>query len=372
MNKKSHIFYHALEETLVCPITRMIFLYPATATDGNIYEFQAIEKWLKITDISPVTGQKLPSKTLMPAHAVRNIVNNLLQYKPELKTKQYILEKKNNKDYLYEFKAVLNNKDFTKIYEYENFEIGLFIDMFYAFLLDAPLEIIKYLVDNATDFSLINDDTLIHKIAEYKNKSDVVRYFINKGIDLTKRDCNYNTLLHIVCKYQYSDLINFLIDKYVDLNIGLDIPGNDLNYPVHCILYNDYLLEADQIKLLEKFKNLEHENNNRIRVIHEACDCNTNPNNLIKYIVERGVELDCPDKYGYNPIHYLCQNPVNIPMITYFLEKNVNIECTTNSGKKPIHLLSPLTSLSIIKLFMDKGAKIEDCENIYDSESETE
>lgn len=42
--------------------------------DGCSYERSAITAWLEVRDTSPVTGELLPSKELLPNHALRNMI----------------------------------------------------------------------------------------------------------------------------------------------------------------------------------------------------------------------------------------------------------------------------------------------------------
>jgi U-box domain len=44
------------------------------AGDGHSYEKSAISEWLKTRDDSPVTGQPLAAKDLLPNHALRQMI----------------------------------------------------------------------------------------------------------------------------------------------------------------------------------------------------------------------------------------------------------------------------------------------------------
>jgi transcriptional regulator with GAF, ATPase, and Fis domain len=47
---------------------------PMVLTDGHTYEQRHIEEWLKTHDTSPVSGARLPQKTIFPNHALRNAI----------------------------------------------------------------------------------------------------------------------------------------------------------------------------------------------------------------------------------------------------------------------------------------------------------
>jgi U-box domain len=43
-------------------------------SDGHSYEQRAISEWLQTHDTSPVTGQLLATKDLLPNHALRQLI----------------------------------------------------------------------------------------------------------------------------------------------------------------------------------------------------------------------------------------------------------------------------------------------------------
>jgi hypothetical protein len=47
---------------------------PVVAADGNTYEREAIEAWLRTHDTSPMTNQQLPHKALVPNLALRSSI----------------------------------------------------------------------------------------------------------------------------------------------------------------------------------------------------------------------------------------------------------------------------------------------------------
>lgn len=44
---------------------------------GHSYERRAIQEWLRSNSTSPVTGALLPSKTLVPNHALRSLIEGM-------------------------------------------------------------------------------------------------------------------------------------------------------------------------------------------------------------------------------------------------------------------------------------------------------
>ena len=54
-------------------MTQCLMIDPVITTDGLTYERAAIEEWLATHDTSPLTGEKLESKVLVPNVTVRGM-----------------------------------------------------------------------------------------------------------------------------------------------------------------------------------------------------------------------------------------------------------------------------------------------------------
>lgn len=62
-------------DSFLCPITRETMVDPVICCDGHTYERKAIEQWLRSSSRSPKTNQSLPSRILIPNHAMRNSID---------------------------------------------------------------------------------------------------------------------------------------------------------------------------------------------------------------------------------------------------------------------------------------------------------
>ena len=58
----------------MCPISAEYMLNPVLAADGQAYERVEIERWLKDNDTSPLTNEKMDTKTLVPCHALKAMI----------------------------------------------------------------------------------------------------------------------------------------------------------------------------------------------------------------------------------------------------------------------------------------------------------
>eukprot|EP01026_Neomeris_dumetosa_P062813 TRINITY_DN5953_c1_g1_i1.p3 TRINITY_DN5953_c1_g1~~TRINITY_DN5953_c1_g1_i1.p3 ORF type:complete len:107 (-),score=20.21 TRINITY_DN5953_c1_g1_i1:177-497(-) len=61
-----------------CPITRQVMKEPVIAADGNTYDLDAIWSWLMMNDTSPVSGEILVHKKLVPNRTLKSIISSLV------------------------------------------------------------------------------------------------------------------------------------------------------------------------------------------------------------------------------------------------------------------------------------------------------
>ena len=66
----------------MCPITRQLMRQPVVASDGHSYEFLAISKWLEGFIRSPMTGQEMTSKIIIPNFSLKSLIDEWLSAHP--------------------------------------------------------------------------------------------------------------------------------------------------------------------------------------------------------------------------------------------------------------------------------------------------
>lgn len=61
---------------MLCPITHELMVEPVILTDGHSYELNAIQEWLVKHDVSPMTGQPLPNKHVIPNYTLKKLIDS--------------------------------------------------------------------------------------------------------------------------------------------------------------------------------------------------------------------------------------------------------------------------------------------------------
>ncbi len=74
---------------LLCPLTRRVFSFPVVCQDGYTYERDAISAWLRKHRRSPVTGNRLLSKELIPNYQLKKMIADRSSYDPVFSTFNY-------------------------------------------------------------------------------------------------------------------------------------------------------------------------------------------------------------------------------------------------------------------------------------------
>jgi ankyrin repeat protein len=74
---------------------------------------------------------------------------------------------------------------------------------------------------------------------------------------------------------------------------------------------------------------------------------------IIKYIIDKEINLEHNNNNGWRPIHFICRYH-SPSLIKYIINKNVNIDCITNTGWKPIHFIYRYSTLEMMSLILFK------------------
>ncbi|EER05571.1 hypothetical protein Pmar_PMAR011602 [Perkinsus marinus ATCC 50983] len=79
-----------LLDGMLCPISQLIMRDPVCTVDGHSYERSAIEAWFRNQEVaglrhsSPMTGETLPTSTLIPNITLKRVIDDFLDKTPEV------------------------------------------------------------------------------------------------------------------------------------------------------------------------------------------------------------------------------------------------------------------------------------------------
>jgi ankyrin repeat protein len=339
----------------ICPITQMVFRDPVLAPDGHFYERLALTRWLKNSNKSPLTGLVI-DKIMISCVLFNNMLKDYLIAHPDKLSDQFVEQS------VEEFNAEV----FCRLFKSNNIdELITYMSLYNTFSLQASnymaellknLQIVKILIDKNVNIIGKTNKKLIHWICQY-SIPEIIRYIIDKGVDLECQDNGGWRPIHFICRYSTPDMIKYIIDKGVDLACQT----NDGWRPIHFICRYS---TPEMIKyIIDKGVDLDCSQDNGWKPIHFICRHSTPE--IIKYIIDKGVELECRNNDGWRPIHLICTYSTP-EMIKYIINKGVDLECQTNTGWKPIHLICQYSTPDMVKYIIEKGVDVSSCVSFYD------
>ena len=126
-----------------------------------------------------------------------------------------------------------------------------------------------------------------------------------------KEDFNEEKIYELFNENQIDDLFKYLINMKDQIKI------------TNCDNYMK-LLKNNKITKYFIDNNINCDNNSDWHLIHFICRCSTPE--MIKYIIDKGGDLECSTTSGWRPLHFIC-NYSTPEMIKYIIDKGVNLEC---------------------------------------------
>lgn len=168
------------------------------------------------------------------------------------------------------------------------------------------------------------------------------------GIDLLKRICERDDLYRL----------NLLIDNGLKLNPGSEYEMEATNTAT--AFFSNLVLERITSEKLrsttQKLKVLSLKIYSGDQLI-EACQ--NNNFEMVKYFVEKGVDVNSRDTRGARPIHKACAS-ASLDIINYLISKGAEINSTDLNGKNPIHeaCISNYDRKDVVKRLLDLKANV--------------
>ena len=178
-------------------------------------------------------------------------------------------------------------------------------------------------------------------------ENDKKNYLDSLNLELNK---NSLTPINFICQYSSPEIIKYIIDK----NVNLEVESNKSWRPIHYIC--QYSTPEMIQYIIDKGVNLEVSNINGWRPIHFICKYSTPE--MIQYIIDKGVNLEAKTNHGWRPIHFICRYSTP-EMIQYIINKGVDLEVSTNYGWNPIHIICKHSTPEMIEYIIDKGVNLE-------------
>lgn len=333
------------KEDIYCPITKQIFYDPVTINDGHTYEKEAILHWMQTNMSSPLNGNKLENKLFVQNRWLKNRIEDILSLDKDLKKDQY----KTQNDITLDDLLTLKLEEMTS--KMQNVDRIILSSVKRSNYIKFK-SIAKYehscmpKIINKIDFSQEHNDIcsiFVSHMLSYGDKNHVF-FLLNK---LSKEDLDYlngrnteNVIkpLFSVCR-KYSEYMYVLVNKNINFDFR-EIGGQTVLHEL-CIYANfDVINSIFEQKIFGITKFINDEDNQGETPLFYACE-NTEPGQIIKYLVENGADISKKSIDDYFIHRYIesCKNQIDMEVLTYLMNKGLDVNVSDYFGNKPIHYL---------------------------------
>lgn len=326
-------------DNLYCPITLQLFLNPVFASDGHIYEKDAIKK----CTVSPLTREPLKTSYIKSIDTL-NKIENLLVQNPDMWLERYAVK--------------YNSKKYATIYKKHGEESAT---KYLLTTYDIDSDTIRYSFKNNKYSELKYVEIIIEKIITHK-KMQYITFGIEHWFD-------YETSIKIINLYKYcwdrSDiLINMCFHPHIttDRNICTEHHIHDLctyRKIIKCMLENTNI-------------NINIMNDWGKTAIENASHCDIE---LTKMLVDYGAtyKYTCDKPSILHSIVRYTNPKLFVSMFEYFVEElkmEIDIPWTIeNIHITPLFIACILDNFKEVDYLVSKGGKIENVLKIYESGS---
>ena len=239
------------------------------------------------------------------------------------------------------------------------------------------LSTFKYLENLGLNPNIVTDKgiTPLHALGKKNKEINIIKYFIDKGVDVNQADIDGNTAFINASYMNDVEIINF-ISKYV-LNIN-HINKKGQTALMKAVKNNSY--EVLNL-LLKKKSNIFLKDKNHNTLVYYLIESynKKNPdafNKKIKRLVAEGLNIDYPQSKG-ETIWHLAVKRNDLKLLKKIAEFSSSLNKYNEQGLTPIHIAAmKATDVEILKLLIELGAdsnlKTDFEETVYDLAYENE
>mmetsp|Transcript_3302 Transcript_3302/g.7729 ORF Transcript_3302/g.7729 Transcript_3302/m.7729 type:complete len:621 (-) Transcript_3302:230-2092(-) len=354
---------NAIPDKYMCSITRQIMCDPVITSDGQVYEREAIEGWLKQKNSSPNTNLKLANKNLIPVHSIKQMIQEYLQKHPELHEQGRVYVPLQQKSKLHKkLHDAIKNPDADPAHVLSFLGNSVDIECVLGQDGKTPLmlaveenrpNIVKELIKHKAHVGVRSrdDKAPLHLAAEL-NFISVAKILLESkaSVDSQGGEGVSGTPLYFAAKKDNDEMSELLIKNGADVNIASAENGQT---PLH-IACSDGSSKVAKI-LIVCGSDMERKTLNDETALHLATAYN-HPD-IATMLYEAKADLTATNHIG-NPLHYAISEK-HEDLTRMMIKWKVDIEAKDRDGDAPLALAAMKGFRLAVELLVEEKADIE-------------
>jgi len=353
-----------------CPITRQIMVDPVSTSDGQTYEREAIEEWLRTKNTSPATGAKLTNKNLTPNIRLKSIISEFIDKNPQVYKDGEVYLKKGalktvdeaiKKDRSQEVIAIVTKNDPTLLEKttedgYTIFHLicefgssSLFKEFMQKFNEKFELFAKQAQVPPGKWFSKWPKAELLEAAKSGDNSKIQLMLRLGAYINNTKTQNGY-TALFLAMQADKFDTVRLLYKLGADINAEIDLTQEYYssiaagNYTPLLFLIETNKTEMFDV-LLSLGADINHSNSAGLTPLHQAVKKNCKA--IAWRLLLANAIVDAKSKTGVTPLMLAVDN--NETLTRMLLERGANPNAEDFNGNRVIHIAARRSTVSVVR-----------------------
>ena len=198
-------------------------------------------------------------------------------------------------------------------------------------------------------------------LAAFNGRLEVLKLLIQHNCDVSKRDLNGCTALHLICQdpeIKPKPVIESLVIFLLDHGVPLEAKNRNGNTAVILSAYTRKISIAEC--LLDYGADIHCANIDGSTALHFAVS--KGYNEIVSLLILKGANIHAARKNGGTALHLAAQEGHH-ELVALLISKGADISCTDNNGYTALHCAAGKGHPEVVALLISKGADISSTDN---------